>query len=520
MRNSVIIKKTNRYETGFFSLHTSSFQEKQPFPIYKHPHLGIHMCPSTISLTKDTYDTTVADEVFTAMQFTRFDEVIAYMESFTNLEKQTDHYTTRVYRLDRMHALLDHIGHPERSYKKIHLAGSKGKGSTATFIASGLTGLGYKTGLYLSPHLSDYRERFTLSGTFFSDQLLVQTGNTLKDLLQDFHFSDQWGETNPTTFELYTAYAFLLFSLAGCQWAVIETGLGGRLDATNTIIPEASVLCPIELEHTKILGNTIAEIAGEKSKIIKQGVPCFIGFEEKAALEVFLQEAKAQASPVYLLEEELEAYQDATTADGEQVSFQWKEGRVEHLLLSMMGKVQAQNCALALLVLRKLGLYDQQTNRFLEKTTLPGRFQKISDNPNLYLDGAHTAHSLKALLESFSSLHPTQNNTIIYGALEDKDHTHMEELVLQYFHTIIISQPGTYKKSDIASIDSTLRSLAENKEGHFAIHLIEDNSKALQKAWEITPPSSAILVCGSFYLAGGVKSAYDTLRRNNVVKLA
>ena len=476
--------------------------------------------PTIISLTKAPYDTTVTAEVFTAMQFTRFDEVIAYMESFTNLEKQTTHYTTRVYRLDRMHALLDHIGHPERSYKKIHLAGSKGKGSTASYIASGLTALGFKTGLYLSPHLSDYRERFTLSGTFFSDQLLTQTGNQLKDLLGDFHFSDQWGETEPTTFELYTAYAFLLFALVGCQWAVIETGLGGRLDATNTIIPEASVLCPIELEHTKILGNTIAEIAGEKSKIIKHGIPCFIGFEESEAMEVFLQEAKTQNSPVYLLEDELKNYKDATTSDGEQVEYQWKGGKTEHFRLSMLGKVQAQNCALALLVLRTLGLYNPQTNGFLEKNTLPGRFQKLSDKPDLYLDGAHTAHSLKALLESFASLYPTANNTIIYGALEDKDHDHMEKLVLQYFHTIIISQPGTYKKSDIASIEKTLRALVENAKEQYNIHLIENNTQALQKAWEITPPHSAILVCGSFYLAGGVKSAYDTLRSDNVIELA
>ena len=199
------------------------------------------------------------------MQISSFEDVIRFTEQFTNLEKQTSHYTTRTYRLDRMHDLLAHLGNPERAFKKIHLAGSKGKGSTASYLASALTSMGYKTGLYLSPHLVDYRERFTLSGTFFDDSLLVSTGQELADSIEGFTFRDEWGETNPTTFELFTAYAYLLFKNSGCSWAIIETGLGGRLDATNTIIPEASVLCPIELEHTKILGSTIREIATEKS---------------------------------------------------------------------------------------------------------------------------------------------------------------------------------------------------------------------------------------------------------------
>lgn len=454
------------------------------------------------------------------MQFTSFQEVVTYMESFTNLEKQTDHYTTRTYRLDRMHAILSHIGNPERTFKKIHLAGSKGKGSTASYLASGLTALGFKTGLYVSPHLVDYRERFTQSGTFFPDNLLVEAGNELKDRLEGFVFSDQWGETHPTTFELFTAFAYLLFSLTGCEWAVIETGLGGRLDATNTIVPEACVLCPIELEHTKILGDTLPLIAYEKSKIIKQGIPCFIGYQEPEVMEVFCKEAQAQQSAVTKLSEELLTYSYKITDNTEIVEYWWRDKTHEELNLRMMGKVQAQNCALALLVLRKLALFGERTIEALQKNTLPGRFQKIADNPDIYLDGAHTAHSLAALFESFSSLYPSEDNTIIYGALEDKDHTHMGELVLDHFRRVIISRPGTFKKSDITLIEQKLRSLASTRDKEYDIRLVEDNQEALIRAIASTPPGSAILVCGSFYLAGGVKTAYDTLRRNNVVKLA
>ncbi|MDD3929498.1 MAG: cyanophycin synthetase, partial [Sphaerochaeta sp.] len=316
------------------------------------------------------------------------------------------------------------------------------------------------------------------------------------------------------------AYAYLLFKAAGCSWAVIETGLGGRLDATNTIIPEASVLCPIELEHTKILGNTITQIATEKSKIIKQGVPVFIGYEEDEALEVFLAEAQEQNSRVHLLGDELTSLSSETTTEGEAVSYEWLDGRKERLLLAMRGQVQAQNSALALLVLRTLGLYDPRILPAFAKNQIPGRFQQLSSDPNLYVDGAHTHHSLASLLSSFSHLHPGSDNTVIYGALEDKDHTHMVSLVLEHFSTIIISKPGSYKKSDISMLHELFaqQAAANMKPAH--IHLVEDNGEALELAFSLTPKHAAILVCGSFYLAGGVKAAYEERKEHYESQLA
>ncbi len=454
------------------------------------------------------------------MLATSFEDVVHFMEGFTNLEKQTDHYTTRTYRLDRMHALLQHIGNPEKSFKKLHLAGSKGKGSTASYLASALTKRGFKTGLYMSPHLCDYRERFTLSGTFFPEKELVEAGNELVRRLKGFCFRDEWGETNPTTFELYTAYAYLLFNLAGCQWAVIETGLGGRLDATNTIESEAAILCPIELEHTKILGDTIEQIAGEKSKIIKKGRPAFIGFEDERAMSVFRREAMDQQSVVYTLSEELASYETKTTREGEVVQYVWNDGRTDTLTLRMRGQVQAQNCALALMVLRNLGLENESTLQALEDNQIPGRFQQLSSEPALYVDGAHTPHSLEALLTSFSSLHDETKSTLIYGALEDKDHEHMVNLVLDHFHRIIISRPGTFKKSDIASLNLLMKGQAGKRQGSYEIFLIEDNLEALKMAYVKTPQSGAILACGSFYLAGGIKQAYDIYRSEHESQLA
>jgi dihydrofolate synthase/folylpolyglutamate synthase len=440
------------------------------------------------------------------MELKCFADVVAYLEGFLNLEKKTQHYTTREYRLDRMIALLDHVGNPQESFQSIHLAGSKGKGSTASFIASGLTAMGYKTGLYMSPHLVDYRERFTISGTFFSDEALVRAGNLLKTSVGDFSFSDEWGETTPTTFELLTTYAYLLFKEEKCEWAVVETGLGGRLDATNTLQSSASVLCPIELEHTRILGSTIGEIASEKAKIIKAGQPVFIGLVPEEAKEVFLKECRKQRAKPFLLEELLAGYETRTTLEGERVTLAWSDGTEDRLLLSMKGSIQAQNVALALLTLRTLGLFGGRTIHALEANTVPGRFQQVA--PSLYIDGAHTPASLSALTRSFDELYPSKDaNVVIYGALEDKDHLHMAPIILQHFNKIIISRPGTFKKSDLQKLFSIFEALKAESRSTASIFLIEDNSQALEKAYMLKGEDGAILVCGSFYLGGGIAEA-------------
>lgn len=447
------------------------------------------------------------------MEFKTFDEVVAFMESFNNLEKKSaDHYTTRTYRLDRMFKLLDLLGHPEQDFLSIHVAGSKGKGSTASFLAAGLVAAGFKTGLYLSPHLTDYRERFSLAGVFFDDPTLIEVGGELADRIKDFRFTDQWGETNPTTFELYTCYAFLLFSRTACQWAVIETGLGGRLDATNTITPQASVLCPIELEHTALLGDTIAKIAGEKAKIIKPSVPCFIARQKPEARQVFEAEAKAQGSTAYFLDEETTGIASRSTAEGQVSTILWKDGSRTDLTLAMRGEVQADNCALALLTLKKLGLHRQGlTEAAMERNRLPGRMQKLEGSTPIYLDGAHTVQSLGHLFHSFGQLHGKEGNTVIYGALRDKDHPHMVREVLDQFDRVIISTPGTYKASDIGGLYDLFREMAKDDARHKEIYLVPSPVDALRQALEQTPEDKAILACGSFYLAGEIKKAYDIL---------
>ena len=431
------------------------------------------------------------------MEFKSFEQVVKRMESYTNLERKTDRYNTRTYRLDRMQAIMDKLGNPERCYSTIHVAGSKGKGSTASYIACALEAAGFKTGLYMSPHVSDYRERFTLAGRFFDDSILVAVGNKLLSGLEGFHFCDQMGENSPTTFELYTAFAFLLFKETGCTWAVIETGLGGRLDATNILLPKASVLTPIELEHTDILGDTIEKIATEKSKIIKKNVPSFSALQTDDALRVL----RSQASDVGSQFKYLGDYASEITES--RIAF--KDGYKWNCNLAMAGLVQAQNCALALLVIRTLGLYvPQKTEKALSENRLPGRMELVSWERPLYLDGAHTQNSMGNLLDTFRHMYPGKAGICIFGAVAGKNHEVMAHQVLSAFDTVVVSRPGTFKKSDPKALYDLLLSI---KRPDQTVVLYENAEDALSYCLEHTSVGEPVLAAGSFYLAGEMKEA-------------
>lgn len=439
------------------------------------------------------------------MKWNNFDSACTYIESFTNLAKSSN-YTVRTYRLDRMAALLEHFNHPEKAFKTIHLAGSKGKGSTACFIASALQALGYKTGLYVSPHVSNYRERFTVNGAFVPDNMLLQVCNNMLEALEGFHFPEETGYTDPTTFELLTLFGFLVFQAAGCSYAVIETGLGGRLDATNMISPELSIITPIELEHTSVLGDTLELIAREKAGIIKQNIPVIFSFQKPEVEAVILQTANAMFSQPVSLASEIQSITAHISARGEETRIIWKDGKSTHLNLSMAGSVQAENAALALLSLKTLGFpITEEVTAALNNARLPGRMEKISESPAIIIDGAHTKNSITTLINSFKELYP-DSDCVIFGSVLGKDHLPMAKIILENFHTVIISTPGTFKKSDPEALYRVCCDLEKNYSGQHSILLVPEPSQALEEAVSRSNSESAILVTGSFYMAAEIRT--------------
>ena len=450
------------------------------------------------------------------MRFTHADEVFTYFESFANLARLT-HYTNRAYRLDRMQALNDHFNYPDRAFSSIHLAGSKGKGSTATFIRSALSASGCRTGLYLSPHVADYRERYTVDGEFIQDDILVETANSMVSHLEGFSFPDEQGYEKPTTFELLTLYAFLLFKAVGCLWVVVETGLGGRLDATNVISPELTVITPIELEHTAVLGDTVEQIAREKGGIIKQGIPLVLGYQSASAAAVLRGIAAERSAEVVSLEESVTALTSHTEHAGEQCSIDWGDSTT-CLLLRMRGSFQCENAALALVCMQTLGFeINERVLAAVADSVLPGRMEMISDNPRIYVDGAHTERSISKLFASFRQLYP-DDGILIFGAVEGKDHVSMARHALRNFGRIIISTPGYFKKSDPRSLYELFVKLDADAGGACRISFEPEPARAVELAMKEISASGessaerAIITAGSFYMAAEIRAAYSRLK--------
>lgn len=451
------------------------------------------------------------------MKFTDVETAFSYFEAFTNLAKTT-HYTVRTYRLDRMAALLDHFSHPEKSFKSIHIAGSKGKGSTGVFIRAGLSAKGYRTGLYVSPHVSTYRERFTIDGQFISDEILVKTINFMTEHLETFSFSEEKGYINPTTFELLTLLSFLLFKELRCDWAVIETGLGGRLDATNVIQPELSVITSIELEHTAILGDTIEKIAKEKAGIIKYQTPVVLGKLADRAEKIIVQIAESLHAEIHKLVDEVDSIDSKTHLHGEISTIYWKHTEPLHLFLQLRGNFQAENAALALLSLKTAGMnIDNQTIKALENAFIPGRMELLQENPPVFIDGAHTEQSIIKLFDSFRQIFPNKEGLLIFGAVLGKNHEIMADYSIKYFKKIIISTPGSFKESDPDAL--YLLFLRKKCELQLNCDIILEKSPAaaLNLAFHVNSESkcdnSPILISGSFYMAAEVRNLYNVLQK-------
>lgn len=417
-------------------------------------------------------------------------------DSFAPMQRDPN---IRENRLDRMRLLLSHLGNPERSFRTYHIAGSKGKGSTSAYLAALLTGSGRKCGLYLSPHIYTIRERFTLSSQFFPDSLYLETLSEFLDMVSSFHLPESLGARKPTTFEAYTAYGYMLFRNAGCTDAVIETGLGGRLDATNTIKPEAVLLTPIELEHTDVLGSTIREIAVEKSKIITEGTPVFSSAKDTDARAVFMEEARKMHSPIEFLDDVISGFSSRSSLDGERVRFKLIDNDFS-LILRMSSLAMAENAALAILAASRLGFLTERGIQLLERTQLPGRFEKRwIDGTLVVIDGAHTARSMRYTLDTFMEIDEPASSTLIFSAVEGKDVSHMLSMLIPEFGRIIITKPDEWKKSDPEGIFHQARAIAPDKD----IEYIPDRNEALDKAlgWK-----RSILIAGSFYLASGMEA--------------
>lgn len=422
--------------------------------------------------------------------------VFSYIESFINLERGA--YRPRQYRLERMQRLLSVFGNPHRDFDIVHVAGSKGKGSTATFISSIMAEAGHDVGLYMSPHVSDYKERITRAGTYLEDEVFVAEAERIAAYISRLHESGLPPAEYPTTFELLTLLSFLVFRTIGFRWIVVETGIGGRLDATNVVSPRASVITPIELEHTEYLGRTIEEVAAEKAGIIKEGVPVFVGRLAPQPLEVMRTVAAGKKSPIFELPEQIREIRATVTAEGTNASVRWQSGDTTHLTLSLLGRAQVDNACLAALVCRRMlpDLPERVIVEGLASARLPGRMEVTPGRPTVVLDGAHTPDSVRTSLAAFQEAFG-RSGTLVFGSVEGKKHREMAQILGPAFSRVIVTTPGTFKSSNPEGVADAFRPVSDR------VDLVLDPARAIQAARKGT---EAVLVTGSFYLAGAVRN--------------
>ena len=444
--------------------------------------------------------------VKTKKAFSRYKQALAYLLSKTDYEKQEKvRYNVTTFNLDRMKALLTLLGNPHTKTATVHIAGSKGKGSTATMLAKMLESNGYKVGLYTSPHLVHLHERIRVNSTMISDSEMLRLLNRAHAAIEKLSEKDP-----PTFFEIMTALAFIHFSDKKADIAIIETGMGGRLDSTNVITPEVIGITSLSIDHQQQLGNTIDSIAREKAGVFKKGVPVLTVEQEPSAMQVLRSEALAVESPLSVTGDDIDfSYRFETSReDGPhtRICLTTETSKFEHLRVPLHGRHQALNCGLALAMLDKLKssgfeIDTEKATRGLNEVSLMGRMEMVYDNPRIMIDGAHNAASVRALIHAIGQNIPYDSMVIVFGCNSDKDVAGMLEQ-LQYGADKVIftrsSSPKAVSPGDLADMYTEIC----NKMCQTSSSLGE----ALKIANSAVSREDLICITGSFYLIGQAKT--------------
>jgi dihydrofolate synthase/folylpolyglutamate synthase len=401
-------------------------------------------------------------------------------------------------------AICDFLGNPQKQFKTIHIAGTNGKGSTSHMLASILQAAGYKTGLYTSPHLYDFRERIKINGEMCSKEFVVDFTNSIKDCIETIE---------PSFFEITVGMAFSYFAQEKCDIAIIETGLGGRLDSTNIIQPQLSIITNIGWDHMALLGNSLSEIALEKAGIIKQETPVIINETIPETKPLFLQKAKEQNAPIYFAEDLYTLRHFENNWAHALFSFELltnqklsSESISTTIECDLPGKYQYKNIKgvlVAISVLQEQGwnILSKHISKGLAtikaSTGLMGRWECIQANPRIVLDVAHNEHGIQALLEQLATLQFEQLH-IVTGMVKDKD----IDAVLKLLPT---HAKYYYTQSHIPRALSAIE-LAEkaNRLGLKGNHF-EDVNTALMQAKAVANQNDLILVIGSVFLVAEVQ---------------
>ncbi len=432
-----------------------------------------------------------------------YHQSIDYLMSFVDLEKKPGlKYQDKDYSLGHFRELLSQLGNPQNSFKAILVAGTKGKGSTAALIESALRAQGFKTGLYTSPHLISFCERIKFLGKNILERDFAQRLEWLQPFLEKRKQEVMASKAeNTTVFEILTALAFLYFQEMGVDWAVLEAGMGGRLDCTNVVNPRVSVLTSISKDHTEVLGGTIARIATEKAGIIRQDGLVVTAPQGSEALKVILQRCQELNARLFQVGRDVVFRAGEQAADRVLFDLAGSFGQMTSVEVALAGDFQAENAATAFAALRCLQyrnvmVSDAAVRAGFRSVSWPGRMQQVSARPLVILDGAHNDYSALRLRKAIAALHPGRELVIVLGISANKDIAGIVAALVPGSRAVVI----TRAKHSRAAAPEAIR--AEVARAGVASIEVDDLAEALAKAEELATEQSAILVTGSLFLVG------------------
>jgi len=441
---------------------------------------------------------------------TPYQRALEYLYSLTNYEiKSQFTYAPQFFDLARVERLLDSLDNPHHQFKSIHVAGTKGKGSTSAMLASILRTAGYRTGLYTSPHLHCFRERIRVNDAYIPESDLVSLIERLRPLAEQ--------DKELTTFEIATALAFTYFAQAGVEAAVIEVGLGGRLDATNVIHPLAAIITTIGHDHMHILGNTLAQIAAEKAGIIKEGVPIVTAPQEHASMAVIERTCAEKHAPLHAVGRNWRWRATHCSLEGQDFTATGRRNeasRVSYkdLHVPLLGKHQLRNATVVLAtieVLRERGLdiADSHVRDGLHSVAWPARFEVMGDHPYFVVDGAHNVDSARCLAATLRQYFPEQRPWLVLAILNDKDISAILKQVLPQAEGAFFARSHHPRAAE----SERLQELAAHYDVPTAI--IRDVGQATLQALDQAGESGLVVAAGSFTTAGEAREAW--LRLHN-----
>ncbi|WP_294128971.1 folylpolyglutamate synthase/dihydrofolate synthase family protein [uncultured Clostridium sp.] len=422
----------------------------------------------------------------------RYEEAMKYITEVGNFGSN--------YGLERTHKLLEYLGNPEKDLKLIHIAGTNGKGSTTSMITEILMGAGYKVGMYTSPFIEEFEERIQINRNNIPKETLAVLMDEVKDAVDKVI---KGGYNHPTEFEIITVLMLLYFKRENIDFGVIEVGLGGTLDSTNVITPILQVITSISFDHTNLLGNTIEEIAGEKSGIIKKNIPTVIYPQEEEALKVIKNKCMVMNSELYIAFDDKLEFVNVVNEDKPYQLLKYEEKF--DVLLPLLGEHQILNLSVAMKAIEVLNnrqivdISIESIIKSIKNVTWKGRLEVLSNNPYVVIDGAHNIQGIKTLSRNIKKYFKYENLHLILGILADKDVNEMIKIITPMAKQVYAVTPNSIRAELAEDLKNEIVKYNENCKS------FDDYKKAYVEALKNANENDLILASGSLYMIGDMR---------------